>query len=162
MKIFMTFWQRIRDNKKLPLYIAAILLSFVLILLLFSGQKTTKQTTANLSYIEQMESKLVVVLEKIDGCGQVSVAISYKSNDEKVYAYETQTNNKNGVISTISSIITVKGEPLVLKNLPPEILGVVVVAEGADSPLVKLKIVQAVQTLLGVETNNIQVFTYKS
>ena len=51
---------------------------------------------------------------------------------------------------------------MVIKNLPPEILGVVVVAEGADSPLVKLKIIQAVQTLLGVETNNIQVFTYKS
>ncbi len=156
-----TFLKELKNNKKISLYIAIVLIILIICLVLF-GQKTTKETSENVSYIEQMESKLVLVLENIEDCGKVSVAISYKSNEQKVYAYETQTNKTNGTITEVSSIITVKGEPLVLKNLPPEILGVVVVAQGADNPIVKLRIIQAVETLLGVEANNIQVFTYKS
>lgn len=156
------FFLKLKNDKKLSLYIAVVFSVIALVIVFFSGQKTTKVAEDNLSYIEQMESKLIVVLEKIDGCGRVDVAISYKSNDQKVYAYQTTTDNKNGVVTQVSSIITVKGEPLVLKTLPPEIMGVVVVAEGANNPMVRVKIIQAVETLLGVSTNNIQVFTYKS
>ena len=42
------------------------------------------------------------------------------------------------------------------------VIGVVVVAEGANDPIVKFKIVEVVVTLLDVDSSNVQVFTYKS
>ena len=42
------------------------------------------------------------------------------------------------------------------------VVGVVVVAEGADDPIVKFKIVEVVVTLLDVDKTDVAVFTYKS
>ena len=109
-----------------------------------------------------MEHKICSVVQNIAGCGKATVAISYSSNEENVYAYETTTTTSNGVTKQTSSIVSVKGQPLVTKTLPPKILGVVVVAEGADNPVVKLKIVEVVVTLLDVQQKDVQVFTYKS
>ena len=43
-----------------------------------------------------------------------------------------------------------------------EVIGVVVVAEGANDPIVRFKIVEVVVTLLDVDSSSVQVFTYKS
>lgn len=43
----------------------------------------------------------------------------------------------------------------------PDVNGVVVVAEGAQNAVIKLKIVRAVTTLLGIDDSQIEVFTYK-
>ena len=43
-----------------------------------------------------------------------------------------------------------------------DVIGVVVVAEGADDPILRFKIVEVVVTLLDVDSTNVQVFTYKS
>ena len=59
----------------------------------------------------------------------------------------------------MSSLITIKGEPLLIETLTPQILGVVVVAEGATDPLVRYKIKQAVVTLLDIESYCVQVFS---
>ena len=42
------------------------------------------------------------------------------------------------------------------------VIGVVVVAEGANDPIIRFKIVEVVVTLLDVDTTNVSVFTYKS
>ena len=47
-------------------------------------------------------------------------------------------------------------------NDEQDVIGVVVVAEGADDPIVRFKIVEVVVTLLDVASTNVQVFTYKS
>ena len=155
---------KIKKIKNIEIYIALVLaLVVVVIVFASSGVKNTSNNiTADESYISQMEHKICSVVENIAGCGKATVAISYKSNEEQVYAYETETTTSNGVTKQTSSIVTVKGEPLVTKTLPPTILGVVVVAEGADNPIVRLKIIEVVVTLLDVQQKDVQVFTYKS
>ena len=106
-----------------------------------------------------MEHKIVSVVENIEGCGKVAVAISHDAYEEKVYAYE---KDKNPDGTEISTVVLVKGEPLVIKTLPPNILGVVIVAEGADNPIIKMKIKEVVVTLLDVDVSKVQVFTHKS
>ena len=101
----------------------------------------------------------LVVVENIEGCGKVAVAISHDAYEEKVYAYE---KDKNPDGTEISTVVLVKGEPLVIKTLPPNILGVVIVAEGADNPIIKMKIKEVVVTLLDVDVSKVQVFTHKS
>ena len=43
-----------------------------------------------------------------------------------------------------------------------DVIGVVVVAEGATDPIIRFKIVQVVVTLLDVDSSSVSVFTYKS
>ncbi|MCH5160079.1 MAG: hypothetical protein J1F66_04435 [Clostridiales bacterium] len=42
------------------------------------------------------------------------------------------------------------------------VIGVVVVAEGANDPIIRFKIVEVVVTLLDVDSTSVSVFTYKS
>lgn len=156
------FFGKVKSVKHIEVYAAALVAVIVLIIVISTLPDKKEKVVLDQSYIEQMENKIVSVVENIEGCGKATAAISYKSVDEKVYAYETETSSSNGVVKQSNSIVTVKGEPLVLKTLPPNILGVVVVAEGADNPVIKLKIIQVVVTLLDVSSQNVQVFTYKS
>ena len=43
-----------------------------------------------------------------------------------------------------------------------DVIGVVVVAEGANDPIIRFKIVEVVVTLLDVDSTDVAVFTYKS
>ena len=145
---------KIKSVKNLEIYVA-VFLGIVVLAIVFFGNVSTKNVDENVSsesYIEELEHKIVSVIQKIDGVGKVAVAISHDATTESVYAYESDTNN----------ILSVKGEPVVIKTLPPKILGVVVVAEGADNPIVRMKINEAVVTLLNVDETRVQVFTHKS
>ena len=157
------FWEKLKSIKNVEVYVA-IVLAVVAVAIVFLGgsSKNTEKTVTDDSYISQMEHKICSVVEKIDGCGKAEVAISFCSNEEVVYAYETEVSTSGGVTTEKRSIVFVKGEPLVVTTLPPKILGVVVVAEGAANPIVKFKRVEVVVTLLGVSDIDVQVFTYKS
>ena len=145
---------KIKAIKNVEIYIAVVLAAIVLTIVVFSNvsTKNVDENTSNESYIAELEHKIVSVIQKIDGVGKVVVAITHDATSESVFAYESGTNN----------IVSVKGEPVVIKTLPPKILGVVVVAEGAESPIVRMKINEAVVTLLGIDETRVQVFTHKS
>ena len=163
MAFFKKIFAKIKSVKNIEVYIALVLAVVVILIVFLGGRaKKIKETVSDESYISQMEHKICSVVESIEGCGKATVAISYSSNEEHVYAYETVTTTSNGVTKQTSSIVTVKGEPLVTKTLPPTILGVVVVAKGADNPVIRLKIIEVVVTLLDVQQKDVQVFTYKS
>lgn len=145
---------KIKSIKNIEIYVA-IILGIVVIAIVFLGNSSTKNADKNASsesYIAELEHKIVSVIQKIDGVGKVTVAITHDATSESVYAYESGTDN----------ILFAKGEPVVVKILPPKILGVVVVAEGANDPIVRMKINEAVVTLIGVEKDRVQVFTHKS
>ena len=156
------FVKKIKSIKNIELYVALVL-AFVLLLTVLVvpqiSQKTFQNDSASQSYIAEMENKLITVLGNIEGCGKVNVAISYATDGKRVYAYESTTKQDGDVIVQTSSLITIKGEPLLIETLTPQILGVVVVAEGATDPLVRYKIKQAVVTLLDIESYCVQVFS---
>ena len=145
---------KIKSVKNIEIYVAVVLAVIVVAIVLLSkvSTKNASENTSSQSYIAEMEHKIVSVIQKIDGVGKVEVAISHDATNEAVYAYEKDSDN----------ILFVKGEPVIVKTLPPKILGVVVVAEGADNPIVRMKINEAVVTLLDVDESRVQVFTHKS
>ena len=63
-------------------------------------------------------------------------------------------------VSTEPILITENGStnPIVLMEILPEIKGVIVVAQGADNVKVKLDLLKAVQALLTVDSNQIEIF----
>ena len=163
------FFQKIKSVKNIELYLA-LAFAIVAVVVIFvvgngtqSASNTNTQDVANFNeYIAHIENKLTNVIGKMDGVKNVTVAVSCSAEAETVYAYETESVTSNGKETVTSKIVTVSGKPLVVKVLPPEIYGVVVVADGADDPVVKYKIIQVVVTLLDTSADKVQVFTYKS
>ncbi|MCM1290003.1 MAG: hypothetical protein NC132_04820 [Corallococcus sp.] len=159
---------KIKSVKNIELYLALAfaLIAVVVILALsggFSKNDTQNQDVANFNeYISYMENKLTSVIGQMDGCKNVKVAVSCAVAEEKIYAYDKETTVVGGKETITETLVTVSGKPLVVKTLPPEIYGVVVVAEGANDPVTKYKIIQAVVTLLDTSADKVQVFTYKS
>ena len=160
-----------------------ILLSFLLIGVIFayyyfnhkskSSSESIKTTnsyyTSSLDYSKEIERKLTNVLKNVSGAGKVSVMVTLSSSLEIVYAENIDEKNNSTIseTSTTSSIntsqntILVKNNganmPLIVKEILPEIKGVVVVSEGAKDVNVKLKIIQAIKALLDIPSSNIQV-----
>jgi stage III sporulation protein AG len=126
--------------------------------------------------LRDLEDHLSNILSKIQGAGKVSVMITLKSGKEIIPAKDESisdrvTNEKDteGGIRTINEKTTsdkvvfaeVQGgssEPLILKEINPEIKGVIVVAGGAKDARVKLKISQAVQTVLDIPAYRVTVY----
>ncbi len=134
----------------------------VFVCLLFVNDDNAKKASGDFSdYCNSLENRLEKVLSKIDGCGDVSVAITYSSGSETVYAYETQSKTTNGVTTQENKIVTIGGNPLVIKENSPNIIGVVIVADGGGDAVIRLQLKQAVVTLLNVDASNVQVFSSK-
>lgn len=124
---------------------------------------------------DQQELRLEQALSRIKGAGKVEVMITYKSGKEIVPAFSsvesttvTQEEDNNGGIRSINQTdtntqpVTISNsegtEPLVLKEVEPEIKGVIVIAEGADDIRVKLELLKATQIALGVKSSQVEVF----
>lgn len=126
------------------------------------------------SYIARQEERLERILQSMDGIGEVEVMISAASSGEKVTLSDnpyTQkmteekdsaggTRKMNEVEREDTTIYESGGStqtPYVVKELEPELSGVLVVAEGAGSDAVKAEIVEAVEALFGLPAHRIKV-----
>ena len=133
----------------------------------------TEDFNENESYIEDMENKLVHILEKVDGVGQVEVMITLKSSRESVLnkdaseESQTEEENSNGTKKysqndkreeeTVLADASGESAPYVIKELAPEISGVIIACEGADNNTVASAVTQAAQVLFGISSNHIKV-----
>lgn len=155
--------EKLKSKKSLPLVIAAVLAVMVLFIVCVGGSfdKTSDEPASAQSYIDDLQNKLVSVIQKIDGCGRAEVAVVASTEGGCEYAYETKSQTDGDKTTQTTSIVLVKGQPLVTKTYTPQVSGVVVVAEGADNPVVKFEIINLVVTLTGVDRDNVRVFAYK-
>ena len=143
-------------------------------------QEKSIETSQNDAYVEALENKLVHILENVDGVGKAEVMITLKSSKESVLnkdlsdykgiyhnqtlteeerSGETQKVNKNQKKQeeTILSDSSGNSAPYVIKELEPEISGIVISCEGAGNKVVEASVLEAVQVLFGVSANHIKV-----
>ncbi len=113
------------------------------------------------SYENDLEDRLKVLLESINGAGKVQVMITVESGDEKIYATETERSDKNEDKKYVLIDADGNNNGLLLKVAQPEIRGVAVVCQGADSPEVKRQITDAVTSVLGISTNRVSISKMK-
>lgn len=102
------------------------------------------------SYCEYIETKLKKCLESIDGVGKVNVTVTVNGEIEKVYATEKTTTGGLQGEKTTENVVTVSGKPLLVKEIYPEIVGIVIVADGGNNSVIKAKIIEAVTTCLSL------------
>jgi len=167
----------ILKNKKYQYVLIAVLLSIMLIIYFASLADDTKADNTATEIIDEYNDKQNItseienILSSIKGAGEVKVMINYSSSPEIVTATSTQSdsvttfsgeNESSRTENIRSDIVTVKNDEgenaLVLKELTPEISGVIVTAQGAGKIDVKLKLIDAVTTLLDISQSKVDVF----
>lgn len=122
----------------------------------------------NTENIGDIEGELSAVLGKIEGVGKVSVAVEYDSSGKKEYAYNEEvsesTSGGEGDVETQTTtrreMVLLNGDDqgVLITDTPGEIVGVLVVAQGANSAIVREKIQNAVTTCLNVGADKVAVY----
>lgn len=146
----------------------------------YGAKKTTADEGERSSFAEYEKAiavDLTEILSQIKGAGKVSVSVSLATGVEKVYARNTTVTNRTveekdsgggirlttEVDETGQLVIIREGqngnEQLVtVKEIRPQISGVIVVAEGAASSQIKADLTRAVQTVLALPPTRVHVF----
>lgn len=123
-----------------------------------------------------LEKRLENILSQIKGAGQVDVTVFLATGPKYEYAVNVTTNERSTnerdqsgdtrvttEITEDGQLVVVRSEPsggetpVVAREYKPEVQGVLVVAQGADNPRIKARLISAVQTVLDLETHKIDV-----
>lgn len=160
------------ENKKMRSNILLALLLGILLLAAgrsFSDSKEEEppQTVAATETADRAtERRMAEILSKIQGAGQVDVMLTYRRTEEKIIAHnETREENGEALRTEQTAILLEDGDgatqPLVLTETGPVVEGVVIAAQGADSPAVAAALNQAAQALLDVPAHKVAVLKMK-
>lgn len=174
-------WSKLKGKKEqwLILFLVGILLLVIAIPTSEKKTSTTSERTTDTSstsdsdYVSKLERQLEEVLQNVQGVGEVSVMITISSSSEKIVEKDeetsVQTSSDGGTESSTStdrressvySGSSGEESPYVVKEISPQIAGVLVVAEGGDNAVVIESITEAVQALFGIETHKIKVMKH--
>ncbi len=88
-------------------------------------------------------------------------------NQTKTIETTNEIDSEGGKRETIredetTQIVNLSNDVVILKEVKPNIKGVIVVAEGgAENPVILENIYEAVKTALGISANKVQVFSSK-
>lgn len=175
------------NNKKLleNLVIFLILAIIVLIVINSLFDSNTKNSNSVVTVMASsdniaqekadLEKKLENILSKISGAGKVYVMVSYSNGvlstpmtDVKTTTTIVSEKDSNGgerkteETSTEENVIyEQEGNnkmPMIKQEVLPSVIGVIVVAEGANNVAVKEKLINAVTAAIDVPSHRIQVF----
>jgi len=148
--------EKIKTNKKIQIMLLGVVVCVILLVYLAyfvvgaskEETSTPENNVTTSDYVATLERKLEDVISNIEGVGKVNVAITISSDFVYEYAYEDEEKN---------NLLFANKEPVVLSKKLPEILGVLVVAEGGGNIKVKLDILSCVETLVDVTNENITI-----
>lgn len=134
-----------------------------------------KEESVRQDYVKEQEERLEKALGKVSGVGEVEAMITLKASRELIVEKDTpatssdtaETDSSGGTRSTTERITTegtvyTQGSdgssiPYVVKELEPEIEGIMIIAKGGDDPVTAKQITEAVMALFKVEVHKIKV-----
>ena len=165
--------------ENLVIFLVLVIIVIVVINATFTESEDEIISTATITtrdaQNDSLEEKLENILASIRGVGKVDVMISYTNSLEKVPLYDTketttiteETDSNGGERKTkeVSNEYTVVYEEgnsdktaIIKQNIMPEIIGVIVTAEGAENNSIKENIINAVVAVTNIPNHKIQVF----
>ena len=149
--------------KKEYLLIIAVIIAAVIFAIVGVKKPTTTTTAVTVEkseterYVENLENKLSGTLSGVKNAGKVSVFITVDGCIEMIYATDEKIVEENGKKIVTTTIVTSAGKPMEIGKKYPDIIGVVVVAGGADNIEVKMALLDAVTTSLKISCNKVQI-----
>lgn len=177
------------DNRKFLNRLLVILIIFIFLLVALNRLTDFKQgnkktitkekkdeydSIEDLDYSTLLEKKLARILERLKGVDKAYVMITLEDSIERIPASNVtkstettdETDSQGGSRKTKREeenrqLINSSDDVVVIKEMNPNIKGVIVIAEGAEDGEVLESIYEAVKTVLGIASNRIQVFPSK-
>ena len=148
-------------------FVLLIVVVGIFLMLLPTEKKPDPQVAETVQPItgESLETELAKILSQIRGVGRVQVMITEQTGSETVYQVdEDRTEGESGSGIKRETVIVSGGgtqSGLVLTVTPPTYLGAIIVCQGAESPAVRLAVVNAVCAVTGISTDRISVLEMK-
>jgi len=142
-----------------------------------AATQPTYHVTTTFEQERALEARLEAFFSLVEGAGKVRVMISPLTGRETIFAVDvnksesssTEQDAQGGTRETRqyqsqekTVMITDRqgtSNPLVLREVEPQIRGIVIIAEGGNSPVVRDALTRAARAVLGLDAHMIQVLT---
>lgn len=124
-------------------------------LLLFGGSEnkkdaqTLEEGSQLIEYTAQVEKKILELCSSVEGVKNVSVAVSFESGFEYVYATD---GDKTLTVGSGSSESAVR-----VTEKPPSISGIGIVCTGGGKPQIQQKLINLISAAYGISSNKIYI-----
>ena len=152
-------------------YVLLVLLAGLFLMLLPEGDDSAEETQEPQQVVVQAEEKdlqdsLAEILGCIEGAGKVKVLLTQAAGEKTVYQTDEDISADGDSSNVRRETVIVSGSDraeagLVQQVNPPVYMGAIVLCQGADSPSVRLAIVEAVANATGLTTDKISVLKMK-
>lgn len=155
--------------KKYRSAILVVIVGLVLMAIPINKSSSPKNNTisqAERNEKDNLEERLSSILSLVEGAGDVRVILTAAEGEEIIYQtnseHNSANNNSSSQLDTVTITAADRGESGLIKQVNPQIyLGAVIICSGANDPVVRLSIVDAVSNLTGLGANQISVLKMK-
>ena len=102
------------------------------------------------------------MLSKVHGAGNVEVMLNVSQGEKTIYQVDEDLSEGDSSSSSQTQTVILSDSQrneygLVQQINPPTYLGAIVLCQGADDPVVKLALVDAVSKITGLNANQISI-----
>lgn len=153
-------------SKKYRYLLLAIGLGIAMLLLPEPAKAEPTPQTVQAAARQDLQMELSQILSCIEGAGAVSVLLAPAKGEETLYQLNEDLDTQADGRAVRRDTVIVNGENrletgLIRQINPPSYQGAIVACQGADSPKIRLAIVQAVASVTGLGTDRITVLKLK-
>lgn len=148
-------------------FVVLIIALGVVFMMLPAGDSDESVTSTVPTAVEErsITEELCTILGQIQGVGKVSVMITEQTGAETVYQIDEDRTEGSDTLSIRRETVILSGNGtesgLIQTVTPPTYLGAIIVCQGADSPTVRLAVINAVSAVTGISTDRISVLKMK-
>lgn len=162
----------LRDFKKFKFkkfekykYVALIIVIGIA-LMAIPGNKTSEKDAETIStpqILDQtIEQELEEILSRVDGAGTVRVYLQELYGAQTIYQMNTDSDQSDTSVQSKEQCVVISDRDrnergLVKQVIAAQYQGAIVVCQGADNPIVKLAIAEAVSKATGLGMNKISI-----
>ncbi len=155
-------WPVLTDGWNRWKYLLLVVVVGMVLLTLPAAEKETGQCRCPSQEeqfdLEKMERKLEQTLSRIQGVGEVTVALTLKESGRQVLARDTRSSDREDSSTTV---VLSRGsgveEAVALQRVYPTYQGALVVCTGGGDARIKLQIMEAVRALTGLSGEKISI-----
>lgn len=147
-------------------YFLLVFLLGLLLLLIPAKQPTAPVRETAQERTIGLAEELETLLSNLEGAGKVRVLLTQAKGEQVLYQSNETDSGSDGSYNTRSETVILSDgsrsqQGLIRQVIPPTYLGAVVLCQGANSPQVRLAIVEAVGNATGLPSNKISVLKLK-
>lgn len=149
-------------------YVALILIAGILLMMIPANKdpEILPEITEESVSQKSLDEDLASILCLIEGAGRVQVLLTVSAGEETLYQTDEDAVMDSDTSSIKSKTVIItnsdKAQFGLIKQInPPKYLGAVILCQGADSPAVRLAIIDAVGKITGLGADKISVLKMK-